>query len=374
MLTSNIILLVLTFSAGCAKALQRGSLRMHFEVKMPEENRIFGVPAWLIAVMVCLGASGLTVVGLVLQKKGSQAEGNHWRLGHIVLSPDWVLGFLCVVCASVPMDLLAYSLAPMGLTAPLSGVTVALNMMLAPRLLGERLETWPDAPASVLIMLGTVFTTASGPREEPIYTPDKLWTLLGDRYFLIFFITIAALVVFSAVTMCRLGDALKVSSRRPEGARLSMLEVLLPTTIAGGSGALTNISLKAVGVLMRAGEPAVSYLPWAVLTAVPALLQLNYMSKGLQLYPQTVFIPIYTAILVLLSTVGGIIFYQEYVQLPTHPQGRQTFTLGVGTIAAGIALFSYRPPDLTSSTSIVDGETTTGCKEGGLCVRTGSAH
>mmetsp|Transcript_86436 Transcript_86436/g.217634 ORF Transcript_86436/g.217634 Transcript_86436/m.217634 type:complete len:176 (+) Transcript_86436:2-529(+) len=129
----------------------------------------------------------------------------------------------------------------------------------------------------------------------------------------------------------------------------NVLEVLLPSIAAGGAGCLTNIALKAVGVLLRASAPGVEIFTWAVLVALPALVQLNYLNRGLQLYPQTVFLPIYTAILVLLSTVVGAIFYEEHTELMAQPRWQHLFTLGVTWIVTGISLFTFREPESSDS-------------------------
>merc|ERR1712154_740086 len=90
---------------------------------------------------------------------------------------------------------------------------------------------------------------------------------------------------------------------------------------------------------------ALQVLPWLALTALPAILQLNYLNRGLQLYPQTLFIPVYTSSLIVVTAFGGAIFFQEF-ELMTHSV---CFGLGVTLVACGISLFSLRKEDGASA-------------------------
>eukprot|EP00443_Scrippsiella_acuminata_P030897 CAMPEP_0115317224 /NCGR_PEP_ID=MMETSP0270-20121206/78543_1 /TAXON_ID=71861 /ORGANISM="Scrippsiella trochoidea, Strain CCMP3099" /LENGTH=404 /DNA_ID=CAMNT_0002736685 /DNA_START=73 /DNA_END=1285 /DNA_ORIENTATION=- len=304
----------------------------------------FPLPAWVVAVSVCLSASVLTVIGFVLQKKGANAPGDHWQIGDVVLSKEWISGFILIVCAGFPLDLLAYSLAPMSLTTPLSGVTVALNMALAPRLLGEVVQSWPDAAATGLIVGGTLITTASGAHEEPLYNSHRVWELLGNhlmRSCLCLLLSVISICI--GIMMLRRGELAKSAQRR--AGNPNVLEVLLPSIVAGGH----KLALKAVGVLLRASAPGSEILAWSVMVVVPAAIQLNYLNRGLQLYPQTVFVPIYTALLVLLSTIIGAIFYQEHTALMAQPGWQTLFSLGVFWIVGGISLFAFREPEASES-------------------------
>jgi len=305
----------------------------------PSEDSIMGVPTYSLAISACLLASVMTVVGFVLQKRGSQEVPDaRWCIGDMVISRDFLLGVGLFACTGVPMDLFAYALAPLSLTSPLSGVTVAVNQVLAPRLLGEKAEAFPDYPAAGLIAVGTVFTTLSAPRHDPIYTPEMLWSLLQDPGFL-WFLAILTLFVGSAMATM---SALKETTPRGPQRHPRLFEVLLPAVAAGGAGALSNIMLKAVGVLLRAQTRWVELLPWVVLTLAPAGLQLNYMSRGLKMFPQTVFIPIYQAVLVLSIVFAGSAFYKEREQLDVYPQATQRFTAGLLLNVFGIYLFSLR--------------------------------
>ena len=65
------------------------------------------------------------------------------------------------------------ALAGQSLIMPLTGVSVVMNQVLAPYILGERL-TRVDVFATVIIVLGIVLSTAFGVHTSATFTMDKL--------------------------------------------------------------------------------------------------------------------------------------------------------------------------------------------------------
>lgn len=311
------------------------------ELTFRDDTSLYGLPMWGIAVAVCISASSLTVFGFVLQKRGASAPGDHTYIGDFVLNKESMFGFLLVAGAGFPMDLLAYSLAPLSLTSPLSGVTVALNLVFAERLLGEVTQIWPDIPATGLIIFGTLLATMSGAHEEPVWSNALLLSLLRSRAVRISF-GVLLCVIFSGIGYMWWCRETLAKSAKQRGAKPHVYEVLLPAVVSGSCGCISNIGLKAVGVLLRNSGFTYDVVPWAVFTVAAAALQLNYINRGLHLYPQTVFIPIYTAFLVLLSTVVGSVFYQENMQLMNQIRWQLSFAFGLTCIVAGISLFAFR--------------------------------
>jgi len=142
--------------------------RLQMDVHSGDWIAAIPVPPWMLAVLVSITASTFTVAGFVLQKKALHDPGRRlWpKLGNVVLSPGWIVGFLLTALLPVLGDLVAYSLAPLSLTTPLSGVSVVLNMVIAPWALSEKLQRFPDVPATVLILLGCLLTTMFGDHDR----------------------------------------------------------------------------------------------------------------------------------------------------------------------------------------------------------------
>eukprot|EP00747_Dinoflagellata_sp_TGD_P011479 gnl/TRDRNA2_/TRDRNA2_120792_c0_seq1.p1 gnl/TRDRNA2_/TRDRNA2_120792_c0~~gnl/TRDRNA2_/TRDRNA2_120792_c0_seq1.p1 ORF type:complete len:467 (-),score=66.55 gnl/TRDRNA2_/TRDRNA2_120792_c0_seq1:66-1466(-) len=305
--------------------------------------RVLGIPSWIVATLICIGGSVMIVVGFVFQKKGSRDPEKYYRLGDLVLSPLWFLG-VCLTAGTCVCDLIAYGLAPMSLVSPLSGITVALNLVIAPSLLGEKIQPWPDLPATALIMIGTILTTVTGDHEDKQYDAHDLQKLLIDPPFVAF---ASVLVVGLAGGMSYMKinrQAVEESAKRRVTNPL-LAEVLLPSSMAAGMGALANIALKALGELIKAKASVWTILLGLILSCIPAMIQLNYVNRGLQLYMQTIFVPIYSAELLFTNTFFGMIFYKEFSKFITKNDLAAVFLLGIVLVLLGIFFFTYRRPD-----------------------------
>lgn len=316
------------------------------------------LPPWALAVVVCFVASAASVTGFILQKMvlRDRDELKKWpRVFDVTLSPKWFLGFLLVTLVPIPVKLFAYSLGPLSLVTPLAGLAVALNMVLAPAVLGERLQPFVDIPATICIIVGMLVTTAFGAHEDFYSTIDGsvLLMLLQSRSFLPLAVFIG--IVFATCVACMLMFARELEDAavaRPENPPIS--HVLLPALASAGAGCFTAIGLKAFVELAQAQAPW-SHLTICVLVGVvpPALVQLNFVNRGLRLYPQTIFLPVYKAALVLLSTACASVFYHEYALLLARDRsGAQLvmFWLGVFLIACGIGAFGLRQAEGTFRT------------------------
>lgn len=309
----------------------------------PGAEPVLGVPAWAVAVALSLLASALTVSGLALQKQAVSAPGSSVRLGNIPLSRRWVLGFLVGIVVPIPLQTVSYSFAPMSLISPLSGASVVLNMLLAPTILGERLQPRVDIPATCLILLGTAASTVAGAHDEVRRDAKELLGLWGQPDFLL------ACGILLAAMLCCLRYMGSHRAYIEEAALLrpsnpSVGHVLLPALVAAGCGCLSNIMLKAVSEQIFGAPLAPQTGLWLVGTLLPALAQLNFVNKGLALYQQVVFLPVYTSLLIFSCTLYGLIFYREYHELLQQGGRCALFSCGVLLIAFGVNMFSLRRP------------------------------
>jgi len=300
------------------------------------------MPGWLVAVVGSMLSSALTVIGFMMQKKaiGMPRKCWHIKLGDMVLSPLWVGGLAMGVLVPIVIQVVAYSLAPMSLLTPLSGVTVALNTCLAPRLLGEQCQRFPDYVASALILLGTVLTTVAGDHSEVSYSLEAIAGLSVEAVFLVALVVLVLILLASLSYMSTHRSDIEASAMaRSSNPHLG--HVLLPAFAAAGCGCLANLMLKAFGELLKVGFGLPTFF-MLVATAIPAVGQLNYVNRGLRLYQQTVFFPVYNALLVLTCTIYGLLFYREYAELFRKSWPCACFALGLLSITFGVLLFTFR--------------------------------
>ena len=98
---------------------------------------------------------------------------------------DWWLGFLFMVIVPLPFDMISLALAGQSLNAPLGGVTVFLNQVVAPIFLKNESMSRLDWVATILIVVGVIISTAFGTHTSASYSVDELLTLLTKQTFLI---------------------------------------------------------------------------------------------------------------------------------------------------------------------------------------------
>lgn len=274
------------------------------EVKIECTRCFWGViPYWSVAVSVSLLSSFLTVGGFVLQKKAVQdPSAKLWpRLGDVVFSPQWVLGFFLAVVVPLPGNITAYALAPMSLIAPLSGFTIMVNFVMAPWLLGERLQVHPDISAGVLILIGMVLTTATGDRGEKsaAMTTVMIWDNCVQAGF------IFGCFILVIIMVCTAGCMYRWRVEIEEAARAHPLDppirhFMLPAIMYASFGCVTNVSLKAVSGLLAAGMNPVICGFLGIFVVFPiAWCQLNFLNRGLRLYLQVIFFPVSSAALLI---------------------------------------------------------------------------
>jgi len=312
---------------------------------------ILGMPPWVLAFFVCILMSIFVVVGFILQKQAVTRASGHRRVGDIIISPRWLLGFS--LCAAAPLvgDMVAYGLAPMSLVTPLCGVSVALNLCVAPWCLGERLQLRVDLTATSLILIGMTLTSIVGPKEEINYSPAELLKLCLEPAFMIS-MSALLLALGGCVTAMWLKRATITRAAELNPCNPNMFHVVMVAFAAAGPGAIANILLKTISEMIAQNVWLECIAP-VILLAPAAVLQLNFINRGLRLYPQTVFFPIYNTLLVFGNTTCGAIYFEEFKILFQHSVNTTIFLLGILFVFAGILCFARRSNDTAEATESI---------------------
>jgi len=140
----------------------------------------------------------------------------------------------------------------------------------------------------------------------------------------------------------RRGEIERLASEQQHNPHLP--HVLMPALAAALCGAVANIGLKGVGELVKGRSPMLHVTLCALLVAPAALIQINFINRGLFLYPQSVFLSVYGAVLVLANTVYGAFYFEEYRALLSSTPRFAFFSFGCMMIISGIWLFKLRQP------------------------------
>lgn len=308
------------------------------------KNRPGGVAKKYVAALICFMGSCLCVIGLTLQKEAHSDTEHHPKFGDMIISPMWLLGLALTIVAPSVADLLAYSLAPMSFTAPLSGFTLLNNLIVAPLARGEGVQAWPDLPATLITVIGMALTSMLSAKNDPNYTLEDLLMLAQKPAWICGLAILTCLIVACIVYMVLHASEIKAEASASE-AGLLLGRALLPAFVASGFGLITNIMLKGLGEIMTTGSSWVVLIAWGLLgVAPPATLQLNYMNRGLSLYPQLVFVPTYSALLVIMNTCGALLYYEEYKVFEHRIMQCIFFIVGLLMIAGGLGLLCFRKP------------------------------
>merc|ERR1719183_1619503 len=101
----------------------------------------------------------------------------------------------------------------MSLTTPLSGVTVVLNLCLAPWMLGEELQYQVNMPATAIILAGTVLTSYAGVKSDIEHSFEDLKALARQPSFLVAFSVLVCLVVCCVVAMVMRRDQIEAAAK-----------------------------------------------------------------------------------------------------------------------------------------------------------------
>ncbi len=220
--------------------------------------------------------------------------------GDIILSPVWLLGFLLITFLPIPFDFLAFQLASQSLIVPLGSMSIVFTMINAPWITKEKV-TRVDMIAAGIIVFGCIVTTLTGSHASQNHTELELANLFLEPAFLILEMTFLIIGL-----MCYI--AVITNPKNRESSTLqNKLQPVFFAYLCAMNGSLQNVVFKSVSELSNNSSSFSSYLIYicAVSAIFLAIMQLNWLNKGLAIFKGTVYLPIYNTAQILLSTAIG---------------------------------------------------------------------
>eukprot|EP01065_Artemidia_motanka_P029699 TRINITY_DN35790_c0_g1_i1.p1 TRINITY_DN35790_c0_g1~~TRINITY_DN35790_c0_g1_i1.p1 ORF type:complete len:445 (+),score=83.40 TRINITY_DN35790_c0_g1_i1:54-1337(+) len=296
----------------------------------------------------------------------------------------WWLGFLCMFLGAL-MDTVALPFVPMSRVAALGSGGVVANVIVTPRLLGEKL-TGHDLLGGTIIVLGTTMTCYFGAGAEPVITSTCLLQYFTEPLFVWYAIALAVFCGFAKYLLVgfrrkeKLADAAayidqtldthwahenkSVLRTLPEDPFFRYYERRGPqfypsvyAVYAGTVGALSVMFSKLTITFLKnaidgqdVSQSVMLLFLFLVPTVMCLLTQIKNLNRALLIYRDALFVlPVYQAVWVGAGIIDGLIFFQEYTaidasKLPAFAFGNLLSFSGIIVLMKRKSKTPPRPP------------------------------
>ncbi|OQR94550.1 hypothetical protein ACHHYP_01131 [Achlya hypogyna] len=285
------------------------------------------VGMWIAGFSISLVFSILNSVGINLQKYSlTQNEKLGLKKGSFQ-QPMWVLG-LVFVCLGSILDFVAFGMAPQTLLAPLAALSLVWNMLIAPFFHKEKV-TRRNLVATAIIFVGVTITVIFAGHSTPTYDLEDL-ILLYQTPVMYIYITCVSLFL---ITMFAATRYIETNHVYEDG----FFHIVCYGGIAGTFGGQSVLLAKSTVELLKSaiwGDGAYAFshpTTYAIISGlvICLLCQISFLNGGLKRFDALVVIPVYQSFWILMSVLGGIMYFEEYISMSNTE--KIMFTAG-GTI------------------------------------------
>lgn len=315
----------------------------------------------VLGVILITLSSLSSAVGLVLMKASAELESHLPPLQR----RQWFMGFFFLGVNATALNLLAYSVIPLALVAPFSGLTVVfVALLLHSGLLTEKEEIdWKSGAAISAVCAGVAAITALGPHSSVALSEEASLEVFFNPFFGLF-VSMSAAAVGSLLALRAAQASAPKRLKLGENATVPLLAYA-----AASCGALVQLFFKVLATTLAtsltdthsSSATRFAHLarPHALLSfgglSVFAPVQLALLSSLLSHGSGTYAVATYQVLLIVLTIVVGAAFFRE---LGAFSELRLCcFTAGVALAVGGLAPLSSKR-SATSSCEERDCETT----------------
>mmetsp|Transcript_55312 Transcript_55312/g.89448 ORF Transcript_55312/g.89448 Transcript_55312/m.89448 type:complete len:327 (+) Transcript_55312:59-1039(+) len=296
--------------------------------------------AWqlcIVLVFLTLGAFS-SAVGLLLMKKSADTESDfpfyHRRL--------WFQGFLFLFVNATVIDLMIFSVTPLAVIAPFSGLTIVFSTLLAHfgYVTAKEDISASQWKAISAVCIGVFTISVSGPRASGEVSNGNIQELVFSRSFEALAVVSILGIVVSLAALLLYGGR----DRDGKDGKDALSENYYVILLAYGSascGAMSQLCLKVVSMELNPAKQADgANWDWNTFAcglaglAVFAPLQLYMLNSTLVISPTSYAVPLYQTLLVLLSILAGGTFFKEFAAVSTD--SFVVFIAGVVLALAGL--------------------------------------
>lgn len=287
------------------------------------------VPLWLWGVLVCVFATGLTALGLVLQKYSHMLNSISTRSVVYYRQPWWLVGISIFAIAQV-INLISMSLAPQVMLSCLGATALIFNAVFARIILEEELHAF-----EVGVMLGMSVAVVMVIATTPVpHTGELTLGEIIEPVMSVQFLAIAACLFISLFLLRLLVLDAKYVTQVPD---------IEPATwvlcSAAASGYTVNL-MKVVSMYVAAWPRTKPHQHWEcyvilILACICGIGQVHCLNRGLNTGRAMMVVPTYFA-LGLLAQLG--ISELIVLDVPLDPASSIIFATGIVLILVFIVL------------------------------------
>ncbi|GMF09235.1 unnamed protein product [Phytophthora lilii] len=288
---------------------------------------------WVAGFLISLVFSVLNSVGINLQKLSMSRNDAAEVKKTTLKQPLWMLGF-GLVCLGSLLDFVAFGMAPQTLLAPLAALSLVWNMLIAPIFHKEKV-TKQNLLATAIIFVGVTLTVIFAGHSTPSYELEDLIRLYQQPA-MYAYITLIVCFLGGLFTFCRYIE-------RTHNFEEGLFHIICYGGIAGTFGGQSVLLAKSTVELLKSaiwGDSGfymfTQFTSYVIIAGLGACLgfQVHFLNGGLARFDALVVIPVYQSFWILMSVLGGIMYFEEYVSM-TRTQ-MFMFTIGGCVTILGI--------------------------------------
>ncbi|KAK1939349.1 putative magnesium transporter NIPA8 [Phytophthora citrophthora] len=291
------------------------------------------VGMWVAGFLISLVFSVLNSVGINLQKLSMSRNDVAEVKKTTVKQPLWMLGF-GLVCLGSLLDFVAFGMAPQTLLAPLAALSLVWNMLIAPIFHKEKV-TKQNMVATAIIFFGVTLTVIFAGHSTPSYELEDLIRLYQQP----------AMYAYIILIVCFIGGLFAFCRyiERTHNFEEGLFHIICYGGIAGTFGGQSVLLAKSTVELLKSaiwGDAGpymfTQFTSYVIVAGMGACLffQVHFLNGGLARFDALVVIPVYQSFWILTSVLGGIMYFEEYVNM-TRTQ-MLMFTIGGCVTILGI--------------------------------------
>lgn len=278
---------------------------------------------WIVGVAMGIAATLSGTIGKQLIRLSELLKVSAPTSSWIVLR----LGLLINTVLGPVLSMGAYYFAPQSLIAPLAGLEVVWNNLLAPIVLKEKV-TRVRLMSAFQILAGAVICTCFGNHIDQSFTLSKLVELLLNVKVLVYMTVFAARFMFNKFCLMK----------NPPGSAWRGISLGCTAGSLAGNMFCMKASLSIISCTFAKNDFSYwsHWLPYLLLCGAPffAIFNLFYMTRVLREYEALFMISIYEGAAIVSGCISGTVILNDMNGLGL--QQVAIYWLGVGTILLGM--------------------------------------